>query len=254
MTALQTRHQQILTELKKQGKVTVLNLSQLLDVSEVTIRKDLRFLEEQGLLHRNHGGASLQNPYASNRPISVKAGINAAVKERIAQAAVSLIGEADSVILGSGTTVQAMVKYIQPQYKLNVISSSLNTSLELVGKEHVQIIQLGGLVRQSSSSVVGPYAESLLDQITAAFFFLGVDGIDTDYGITTTNLMEAQLNQRCIKVSPTTVVLADSSKIGKRGFGRICGLDDVQVIITDSDLPKESVQGLEELGLKLILV
>lgn len=251
---MKDRHEYILNQLKQSGKVNVIALSQALEVSEVTIRKDLKLLEEQGLLYRNHGGATLGNPYASNRPVSEKSKVHQEEKDRIAQAAVAMIGHTDSIILGSGTTVQAMVSYLQPLSKLNVISSSLAISTALLGRDRIHIMQLGGLLRHSSGSVVGPYAESFMDHITAGMYFLGVDGIDPDYGITTTNLLEARLNQRCIEVSQVTVVLADSSKFGKRGFGRICDLSDIQHVITDKNLPDDKRLELEDLGISVTLV
>lgn len=251
---LVNRHTAILAELRTNGTVSVQQLSEKLHVSEVTIRKDLRVLEEQKLLFRKHGGASLTNSYASQRPVSEKAKISSSEKNLIAKAAVDLIKETDSVILGSGTTVHAMAKYIHPEHKLNVITSSLAISLELAQRNSVSVIQLGGIMRSSSDSVVGPYAESFMDQITCGMLFLGVDGIDINYGITTTNLLEARLNQRFIDVSQITVLLADSSKFGKRGFGKICELDAVQHIITDQNVSQEMVNELEELGIKVTVV
>lgn len=248
------RHSAILNELRANGSVSVQGLSEKLNVSEVTIRKDLRVLEEQKLLFRKHGGASLSNTYASQRPVREKAKILAEEKNRIAKAAVDMIAETDSVILGSGTTVQAMTKYIYPEHKLNVITSSLAISLELSQRNSLSVIQLGGLMRGSSDSVVGPYAESFMDQITCGMLFLGVDGIDVNYGITTTNLLEARLNQRFIEVSQITVLLADSSKFGKRGFGKICNLDAIQHIITDANVNQEIVSELEDLGIKVTVV
>jgi len=252
--SLLNRHTAILSELRTNGTVSVPRLSEKLKVSEVTIRKDLRFLEEQKLLFRKHGGASLTNSYANQRPVSEKSKILAEEKTRIAKAAVEMIAETDSVILGSGTTVQAMTKYIHPDHKLDVITSSLGISLELAQRKLVRVIQLGGLMRSSSDSVVGPYAESFMDQITCGMLFLGVDGIDMNYGITTTNLLEARLNQRFIDVSQITVLLADSSKFGKRGFGKICDLDAIQHIITDSTVSQDIVNELEDLGIKVTVV
>jgi len=252
--SLTNRHSAILSQIRANGSVSVLDLSEKLQVSEVTIRKDLRVLEERKLLFRKHGGASLSNSYANQRPVSEKANIQADEKARIAKAAAALIAETDSVILGSGTTVKAMARYIHPDHKLNIITSSLAISLELAQRNLVSVTQLGGLMRGSSDSVVGPYAESFMDQITCGMLFLGVDGIDLNYGITTTNLLEARLNQRFIEVSHITVLLADSSKFGKRGFGKICNLDAIQHIITDSSINQEVVHELEDLGIQVTVV
>ncbi|MGM0457787.1 MAG: DeoR/GlpR family DNA-binding transcription regulator [Bacteroidota bacterium] len=245
------RHEKILKKLKESGKVSVQGLSNELSVSEVTIRKDLRMLEDKNLLFRTHGGATQTNPYTSDRHIDVKAKIREEEKEAIAREAVQLIGDTDSIILASGTTILALARQINPASSLNVITSALNVSLELSDREHVEITQLGGHLRPSSNSVVGKYSEQFLDNITCGILFLGVDGIDLDFGITTTNLMEASLNQKCIDVAQYTVVLADSSKFGKRGFSRICDLSQVQHIITDDGASPEIIRKLEELGVKV---
>jgi len=247
------RHERILNKLKESGKVTVQKLSSELSVSEVTIRKDLRALEDKNLLFRTHGGATRSNPYTSDRHIEVKVKIKAEEKEAIAREAVKLIGENDSIILASGTTILALAQIIQPNRRLNIITSAINVSLELSGKENVEISQLGGQLRSSSNSVVGPYAEQFLNDITCGVLFLGADGIDLDFGLTTTNLMEASLNQKFIDVAQYTVILADSSKFGKRGFSRICTLDEVQHIITDEGISEEIVQKLEERGVRVTI-
>jgi len=245
------RHGKILKKLKDSGKVSVQNLSDELYVSEVTIRKDLRILEDKNLLFRTHGGATQSNPYTSDRHVEVKAKIQAEEKTAIAKEAVKLIGDNDSIILASGTTILALAREINPKNSLNIITSALNVSLELAGREHVEITQLGGQLRPSSSSVVGKYSEQFLDNITCGILFLGVDGIDLEFGITTTNLLEASLNQCCIDVAQYTVVLADSTKFGKRGFSRISNLDQIQHIITDEGVVPETVRKLEERGVKV---
>lgn len=245
------RHEAILSKLKKSGRVNVQQLSAELEVSEVTIRKDLRQLEEKNLLFRTHGGATLSNPYTSDRPVSEKAKVQAREKEAIAKEAAKLLGENDSVILASGTTVSALAGLIHSTSRLNVITSSLDVSLTLSGRENIDITQLGGNLRPSSNSVVGPYAEQFLDNITCGILFLGVDGVDLDYGLTTTNLMEASLNQKFIEISQYSVVLADHTKFGKRGFGRISKIDALQHIITDDRTPDSIVRDLEKRGVRV---
>jgi len=113
---------------------------------------------------------------------------------------------------------------------------------------------LGGMLRKSSSSVMGAYAEDILKDFFCSKLFLGVDGIDLDYGLTTTNVMEAHLNRQMIQVSNKTIVLADSSKFGKRGFGKICDIEDVDQIITDDGISSHLVDSLEAKGIKVTIV
>lgn len=247
------RHEKILNKLEETGKVNVQQLSSELSVSEVTIRKDLRILEDKNLLFRTHGGATRSNPYTRDRHVEEKEKVQAKEKTAIAKEAVRLIGDNDSIILASGTTILAVAREIDPGHRLNVITSALNVSLELSSREHVEITQLGGHLRPSSNSVVGDYAEQFLENITCGILFLGVDGIDLEFGLTTTNLMEASLNQRFIDVAQYTVVVADSTKFGKRGFSRICTLDKVQHIITDDGVSPDIVRKLEESGVRVTI-
>jgi DeoR family transcriptional regulator of aga operon len=126
--------------------------------------------------------------------------------------------------------------------------------MELLRHPEIEVIQLGGHLRKSSSSVTGPYAEKILEDFSCSKLFLGVDGIDLEFGLTTTNILEAHLNQKMIKTVQKTIVLADSSKFGKRGFGRICGLEEIDEIITDSGVPQHIVKQLEDSGVKVTIV
>ncbi len=243
------RHQIILETLQKEKYLEVLDLCKLLDVSAVTIRKDLKLLEEKGLLFRTHGGASLENPYINEKAVVEKEKISVEEKNGIAQAAAKLIDENDSILVASGTTVQALAKYIKPQKKLTVITSSLHVVLHLIHDRNIEILQLGGYVRHSSASVIGNYALHILENVSCSKLFLGVDGIDLDFGLSTTNLEEAQLNKKMLNSAQKTIVLADSSKFGKKSFARICGLDEIDEIITDSGISSSTVKILEEKGI-----
>lgn len=248
------RHQTILKKIEEEKYVAVADLCLELEVSAVTIRKDLKFLEEKGLLHRTHGGASIENPYINDRPVNEKEKIRVQEKSNIAVEAAKKINEHDSILIASGTTVQALARAIDTKEKLTVITSSLNVTLELIRFKHIDVLQLGGYVRHSSSSVVGNQAVGILENVSCSKLFLGVDGIDLEYGLSTTHLEEAQLNQKMIKAAERTIVLADSSKFGKKSFGRICSLDDIDEIITDSGISKGIVPLLEEKGIVVTIV
>jgi Transcriptional regulators of sugar metabolism len=222
-------------------------------VSGVTIRKDLKMLEQKKLLFRTRGGGSINNPYAVERPINEKEFIKTEEKKKIAKAALRLIGQNDSIIIASGTTVFALARQLYPSKKITVITPALKVALELINRPHVEVLQLGGLVHQSSSSTAGSFTEKILDELSCGVLFLGVDGIDLQHGLTITNLLEASLNQKMIRMAQTVVVLADSSKFGKRGLGKICQFDEVDYIVTDAEVAKEMVTSVEKLGTKLII-
>lgn len=252
MTKLE-RHTFILEELLKQGSLLVSELAERLDVSSVTIRKDLTELERAGKLYRSHGKAILINPFANNRSVNEKEGLNAEEKQQIGLEAAKLVSSNDSILLASGTTIHALARNLHATDKLTVVSASLQATELLAQNDNVDIIQLGGVVRHSSLSVVGQYADMILKGCSFSKLYLGVDGIDLDFGISTTDMNEAELNRSMIRTAQKTIVLADSSKFGRRGFARICSMDDVDMIITDSHISAQLVREIEELGIELII-
>lgn len=243
-----------MAELQREGYVRVRDLSLRFGVSEVTIRKDLKELEDRRLLIRTHGGAGQISSLTIDRHIDDKEKVQVEEKERIAEEAARLLEKSDTVIIASGTTLLAFARKITIPDPITVITSSVRISLLLSYKPNIEIIQLGGSLRKSSASVVGPYSESLLTEITCSKLFLGIDGLDPDYGLTTSNIAEAHLNQYMIGAAREVIVLADSTKFGKRGHGKICNLSQVHHIITDINAPASHVQMIREKGIRVTLV
>ncbi len=248
------RHQQILEILQEKKFLSVVKLGEKTGASLVTIRKDLSILEEKGLVYRSHGSAGLQNPYVTDRHVSEKEKINASEKIRIAIRAASYISYGDTILLASGTTINELARQIKSPGNITVISASLIASDILSKQPETETIQLSGMVRKSSLSVVGSLAEQMLQSFSCNLLFMGVDGIDLDFGLTTTNAHEAALNRQMINASQKIIVLADSSKLGRKGFGHICPLSNVDVIITDNKASTEMVGAMEEQGIEVEMV
>jgi DeoR family transcriptional regulator of aga operon len=135
-----------------------------------------------------------------------------------------------------------------------VITAALHVAAALIHHPETEVLQLGGMLRKSSVSATGLYAERVLDDFSCSKLFLGVDGIDVEFGLTTTNAGEAQLNRKMIRVAQKTIVLADSSKFGRRGYAKICQLEDVQQVITDSGISPHTVNILKGLGIEVTIV
>ena len=182
----------ILELLIQHNSILVTDLATHLNVSSVTIRKDLTDLEREKKLYRNHGKAILIDPYIDNRNVSEKEKLYVEEKRLIGMKAASLITPKDSILIASGTTMHALARSIVPADELTVITASMEVSNILASEKNIYIIQLGGILRHSSLSVVGKYAENILADFSCSKLFIGVDGIDLDFGITTTNMMEPQ--------------------------------------------------------------
>ena len=250
------RHELITKELDAKGSVSVTELSMMLNVSEVTIRKDLTLLEEKNVLYRAHGKAIKINPYINDRDVNVKEKQNTIEKTAIGRVAAELIEPNDSIIIASGTTVHFLSREIHSRRggHLTVITSALNVASVLSKDPGIEVIQLGGIVRGSSLSAVGCDTERMLENFTGSKLFMGVDGFDLEYGLSTTNLLEANLNRAMIRSAQKTVVLTDSTKFGRRGFSRICDVDEVDQVITDAGIPQHILESLRRRGIEVTVV
>lgn len=242
-----------MSTLLKKGTVQVTELAEALGVSSVTVRKDLTELEKSNKLYRSHGRAILLNPFANNRSVNEKEKLAPEQKNNIGHEAAKLICADDSICIGSGTTVHALARNIVPMHRLTVVSASLQVSEILAQNENIDIIQLGGQLRHSSLSVVGKYSGMILRDCSFSKFFIGVDGIDFDFGFSTTDLREAELNRLMMKAAQKTIVLADSSKFGRRGFAKIGDLEEIDLIITDSDISPKNEKRIHDLGIDLVI-
>ena len=247
------RHRRIIEIVNTKGYESVINLCKDLKVSAVTVRKDLMLLEKNNKLYRTHGGAGNTNPFTVDRPVNEKKNLQIEEKKRIAKKAAEYIESSDSIIIASGTTMLALAREIEINLKLTVITSALQVADELIRHPDVDVLQLGGLIRKRSSSVVGSYAEDILKDFYCTKLYLGVDGIDFEFGITTSNSMEAQLNRRMMSVAQKVIVLSDHTKFGKRGFSKICSLDEIDEIITDKGIPSSIAEKFISSGIKVTI-
>jgi len=248
------RRTKILELLEKHGQVAVPDLSRRFKTSEVTIRNDLKELHDRGLIRRAHGGAVKVSTVSMDPSLTVKAELHADEKRRIGAAAAAMINDGDSIILDSGTTTQQIARQIKHKKDLKVITNGLNIATELFGVKDIQLIFLGGVIRQNSLSAVGHFAEDILAQLSADKVFLAVDACDLDFGLSTPNLEESQVNQAMAQIAREKILVADSSKFGKRSLSRIIPLSEVDVIVTDRGLPTEIQNELKARELKLVLV
>jgi len=248
------RRRAILHALHRDGRVLVKDLATNFHTSQITIRKDLEVLQGRGLLHRTHGGA-LTPPGGALSDLSLqeKEKLHRAEKVRIAQAAVRLVEEGQSILLDSGTTTMAIARALRDFRRLTVITNAVNIAAELGGSE-IEVILTGGTFRKNSFSLVGPLAEETLRHLSADVLFLGVDGFDTRLGLSTPNLQEAKVNRVMVEISRKVIAVCDSSKFGRRSLSTIVPPNAIHQVITDRKIAKADVQNLKEAGVSLTLV
>jgi DeoR family transcriptional regulator of aga operon len=252
---VEERRRRILELLDTHERATVEELVARFRVSAVTIRGDLDALADAGSLVRSHGGA-LKRLDQQDVPIAVKETLHHGEKVRIGHAAAQLIREEETIILDSGTTtaeIARQLKFLKLR-SLTVITNALNIAVELAPLPHIRVIMIGGIVRQMSSSTVGPQAEHMLRGLYADRLFLGVDGLDPEVGLSTPDVLEAQLNALMIKVSREVTAVADASKFFRRTLSSIAGLHEVHRIITDDKVDPQIVAALRARSLEVLVV
>ncbi len=253
MISIAERHKFIKEQLVKNGFVRVQDLAEQLGVTGATIRKDLRILESQNVLYRTHGSASPVKPHVMDISITEKQTQNTNLKKMIADAAQKTITPDDAIILASGSTVTTFAEILRPIGNINVVTPSLGIAVLLNEKENIKVLVLGGEMYKNSLSVRGIYAEMGLANVSCSKLFIGCDGIDFESGITCATVEEARLTNAMMKAASKTVVLADSSKFGRRGFGKISNIEDIDIIITDSGIPSSMKEQIEEAGVQIIV-
>ena len=244
----------ILRDLNESGSVGVTELAGQLGVSEASVRRDLHLLEKQNLLTRTHGGA-VASGVLYELPMRYRGGQHHDAKRAIAEVAAGLVtAEVTSVGLNGGTTTTEVARALAGRPGLRVVTNALNIASELAVRANIELVVCGGSARPESYELVGPLAELTLAHVNLDLAFIGVDGISTTAGLTTHHEVEAQTNRALVRAAGRVVVVADSSKLGKRGFAKIGDLDLVTDLVTDSEAPSADLAELRRLGLQVHVV
>jgi DeoR/GlpR family transcriptional regulator of sugar metabolism len=252
------RREFILEELARSQIIQVSDLSERLAISEVSIRRDLDWLERSGLLKRVHGGAVAIPNAVAGRSHPARTRNRLAEKERIARAAAELICEGDRLIFDSGSTVLQVARSVSGTLlnsgNLTVITASLGVVRELGRWPGVHLMVLGGIYLPNYDIVVGPQTIDNLKGLHVDRMFIGTDGLTFSHGLTTANVLESEVDQAMVRAASEVIVVADSSKIGVIGLTTIMPLTEIDRLITDTDAPADFVAELREQGVEVVLV
>jgi len=253
---VEERRRLIVELVELQGRATVEELATRFGTSTVTIRADLDALVRNAAIARSHGGALPMAPATNDTPLNIKETRWHAQKLRIGLAAAKMIRDGETIILDSGSTTVEIARQIRQMKfeSLTVITNALNIALELSGLPHIRVMMLGGLLRDTSYSLVGPDAEQALSKLSADKLFLGVDGLDPVVGVTTPDPLEATLNALMIRVSRETIAVFDASKLGQRSLSVITPVQHLHRVITDTSAEAKAVESLRDAGVEVTLV
>ncbi|MBR7744570.1 DeoR/GlpR transcriptional regulator [Phycicoccus sp. BSK3Z-2] len=237
----------IVAALDRDGVVRVSDLAEELGVSDMTVRRDLTTLQDEGMLVKVHGGARVMNQLSTAEPsFAVKSRRSLPQKEAIAAAAADLVRPGDAIAISAGTTTLALARHLTQVPYLTVVTNSVWVANVLAddGHESTTVLLTGGQ-RTPSHALVGPLAVAALRSFHLDRCFLGVHGIHPEKGFTTPNLLEAETNRTMIAAAGGLVVVTDSSKWDVVGLSSMATLEQAETVVTDSGLPGEAREVLE---------
>jgi len=247
------RRQMIIQYLEEHEAVTVEELAKLFNVAPMTIRRDLQFLEDKNIAARTFGGAVLKSRLIDEVPYENKSLANIEKKKKIADYAASLIRNGDTVILDAGTNME--IARLLVNYKnLKIITTDLNIATFVSASTDFEILFPGGKVQNSTGSCYGSSTVDFLKNINADISFIGSSSVDIQHGITTPSMEKADVKRQMIKCSDKSILVADSSKFGKKSLIKVCNLNDFHGIITDSNLDELTADKIKSKKIKIKLV
>jgi len=253
MSSCVDRRTDILKQLEKNDQVDVLDLSRQFKVSEVTIRKDLKYLEMKNILIRSRGGAMKQSLINVDLSIYDRRRQNIKLKEAIGSAAADMIFSGETVLLDTGTTIMQIARHLPKKINITVITNSVDITFRLAEYPNIRVIMPGGILRRNSLALVGEQAAESLRGFYCDKYFLSADGIDIERGMMTTNIEEASLARINIKNSRKVIALIDSSKFHSKGITTIAPLKEIDTLITDSGIPEDILEKIKSLGVFVIV-
>jgi DeoR family transcriptional regulator of aga operon len=250
----------LLELLTDSGRVTVEDAAERLSVSQATIRRDFDQLAQQQMITRTRGGA-VANGVSYDLPLRYKTAKHSAEKQRIGAAAAGLVSPGMVVGLNGGTTTTEVARALAVRPDLNtsadgaqltVVTNALNIANELLVRSRMKVVVAGGVVRPQSFELVGPLGGALLREVTLDAALLGVDGIDVHLGAAAHHEGEASMNALMVARAKRVVIIADSSKLGGHAFARICPIERVDTLVTDSGADPDIVAAFRTAGLNVI--
>ena len=248
---LSAERERLILKALSDGTGSLTELSELLNVSEATVRRDLQSLEEQGKARRVHGGA-VRVQFPRTEPIfAEKAAFHADEKDHIANLALDMIDDGDSIYLDGGSTVLTLARKLDQRKNLTIVTNSIMAAAELMESPH-RLILLGGEFRAISRTLVGPLTAQIVNALNINKAFIGTIGFTVEDGISTTEPSEAYTKELIMRRAAKVIVLVDSSKIGVPSFATSGSLKDIDVVISDCNISEEIIEKLNEQDVEVV--
>lgn len=246
------RHLRILEQARSRSKVEVSALAEELEVTTETIRRDLAMLERQGQLRRVHGGAVHVQRLGYEPSVDTRRGQHAAQKTRIGRAARELLPDGGSILIDGGTTTLELVRNLPSDLRLTAVTNSLQAATLLAELPQVELLLLGGRLREVTGAAVGPWPLAALAELRIDVAFMGTNGLTPESGLTTPDQAEAEVKRAMVAAAGRVVCLADHTKVGLTQLCRFARLAEVDTIITDAGLDDALAGELRAAGPEVI--
>jgi DeoR/GlpR family transcriptional regulator of sugar metabolism len=243
----------LLQLLEGHGTLSIDDLARRIEVSNSTLRRELRDLAAEGVVRVSTGNVSLTSLSKEERPFALRALINRAEKARIGRAALELVHNGDTVFISGGTTTLELAKLLPGQRRLTVITNALRVVDLLVDQPGIDLVALGGAVRPGEQTLHGHLTELGVAQFRADKLFYGIEAVSLQHGLTHSQITEVSTDRALANAATQTIVLADHTKFGQVAPALVMPIEKVHVIVTDRDLPPEVLQGLRSRAIHVIL-
>lgn len=244
------RRKEILMKLQAERRVVVSELSQLYEVSEETIRRDLEKLVQDGVAIKSYGGAVINENSNLDIPFNIRKNRNVVGKQRIAAQIAELIKDGDSIMLDASSTAVYIAKALKDKKNLTVITNSIEIIIELLDMSEWNVFSTGGLTREGSFALVGPQTDKMLKSFHVDKAIISCKGIGADKSFTDSDELHANNKLTMLESATMKILAADSSKFDKTAFTAIGTLDDITTIVTDAKPESRWLQLFEETGVK----
>ena len=248
------RKDQILKLLAENGMMKAGDFAEKFQVSMETIRRDLTELEEAKMIRRVHGGAVLYTEYGVEPDYTYRTIANYNDKLKIASKAAEMVQDGDSIIIDIGTTTLEFAKFLRDKKNLTVFTNSLKIAMELMDEKEITVILLGGKVRLGEGTTSGFWAEQMMKEFHVDKLFLGVGAITPECGVMDYHIEESNLRRLCVKCAKQVFALADFSKFGIKALNQVCGIDEIDYVITDGKTDKKMLRELKDKGIQIFVV
>jgi DeoR/GlpR family transcriptional regulator of sugar metabolism len=246
------RQEQVVLLLAHQPRVTIMYLCDLFGISEATARRDLEALVEQGRVQRVHGGAIPVRQAPPEPPVLLRSAEMYEEKKRIGLAAAQLVGEGETIFLGSGSTVLEVAQVLKERRNLTVLTNSLLVCNALAGSQGITLVSLGGVFRHSEMSFIGHLVEQTLSELSADKVIIGIHAIDLEHGLTNDYLPETMTDRAILKVGRQVIIVADHTKLGSVSTAFVAPVTAMHTLVTTQEASPDFVAALRDFGVQVL--